>query len=681
MAIIKMKKITLAVSAGVKDAVLDELQLVGVAHIDALDTQDVEEDHTPTDLWASDLDIITDESAVLEEQRKEIANAILRIQEFFKKIPPSFEVTSIEKIKSLHLSYDIPSLVETLKELDHTTKESNIRKGILEQELSDVKKWAHTIENFDPIHYKDEYIVGIAGQISEASFENFKQEITLETIYSDVLISHIEDKEVYCYIVASKDVWDKIANIIKNHPFHINQITRRRGDTQTILNNLSQELHDTIKIYQSCLEEWKSYADKIHDLALLHDILEMEIQQKKSASKGLVSEMIYFFRLWIPEHLLPKVLAILSVYEKSIDVTVENPIKEEYDYVPVYLKNNNLTKPFATLTNMYGTPKYGATVDPTPHLSIFYFIYYGICLGDALYGGLLALFSSFMMFKNRSNESLSNLYALLTWSGISAVVAGVLLASYAGDLFTTYIPIPFLTNLSFKFADGSSFFDKPLFVLFVSLLLGGVQLWYGQFLKFIVALRGNKLEACFDNIPWLILLTGFFGWAVFDWIAGLAGLTLLSSEMVGNMFMLMKIGAGLVIVNSMRKGFQKSIVAGLLGPLSGAWELYGISGFLSNLLSYARLLALGLSSGIIANVFNKLVMGIIESLSDITPILGIFGIILLIFLHLFNLVLGGFGAFVHALRLQFVEFFGQFMEGGGKEYQPLQCKGTHYTVR
>ncbi|MGL4394208.1 MAG: V-type ATP synthase subunit I [Brevinema sp.] len=680
MAIIKMKKITLAASDTVKDSILEELQLVGVAHVDSLNVSDQEDEGAPKDEWAIGLNTIADDSSQLEDFRKEISHTISKIQEFFKKTPPSYEITSYEKIKSLHLSYDIPALVADLKTLDHSMKESDAQRHVLEQELSEVKKWVSLIDNFDPIQGKDPHIFGVAGQLDELMLESLKIEISDKTPYADV-ISQVIDKEAFCYVVASKEVWDDVASVIKNYPFQSQLITRRSGDTQEIIAQISSELEASLKKYQASLEDLKEYANKMHDLVLLHDILEMKIQQKRLAARGMTSDFVYFYRLWIPEHLLPKVLAILSAYEKSVDVTVEDPVEEEYENVPVYIQNNNITRPFSALTNMYGTPKYGATVDPTPHLSVFYFIYYGICLGDALYGGLLALFSSVMMFKNRANQSAANFYALLAWSGLSAVIAGFFTGAYAGDLFSKYIPVPFLMDISFKFSDGAAFFDKPLFVLFVSLLLGAFQLWYGYILKFVVALRGNKVEACFDNIPWLILLTGFFGWAVFDWIAGLAGLSIFTPAMTSFMFLLMQIGAGLVILNATRKGFQKGIAAGLVGPLAGAWELYGISGFLSNLLSYARLLALGLSSGIIANVFNQLGTGIIESLYNITPALSILGVALLVFLHLFNLVLGGFGAFVHALRLQFVEFFGQFMEGGGKEYQPLQCKGTHYTVR
>ncbi len=286
----------------------------------------------------------------------------------------------------------------------------------------------------------------------------------------------------------------------------------------------------------------------------------------------------------------------------------------------------------------------------------------------------------FLMFRNRANAGSANFYALLAWSGAASIAGGIFFGSYAGDLFSEYIKVPFLTNLAFKYRDGMSFYDKPLTVLFVSMLLGAIQLWYGHVLKFITLLKTNMMQAITDELPWLLLLAGFFGWAVLEWIAGLAGLHFKQFNS-RDFFILMWAGALLILARTTVFGFKKGFIQGITGPLTGAWELYGISSYLSNLLSYARLLALGLSSGIIANVFNQLGFDMIRALHGISPVLVIFGVAALLLLHAFSLILGGFGAFVHALRLQFVEFFGQFLEGGGKEFTPLSRKGSHYTVK
>ncbi len=681
MAISKMKKLTLAVVDSVRDQLLKELQALGAVHVDSLQVESSNEEETNVESWAEGLDTVSSDVSILEDQRKELSSAINKIKEMFNAKIPEFEVTSSDVIQKVVAKYEMVQLTEQLRALDKQTRENDTIINTLGLELHQVQAWSVGVDDMDPIHGTSSVLKGVVGHISESSFAAFCGAIAESTDLADVVSCWVKDKEVYCYVVAAPNVWEEVNNVLKASPFNTLQITRRAGLLEDIIATLQSEIASAQQKHDMAVKEWEHFSTKINDLALLHDMLEMQVQQIKASSFALATDKVNFFRVWVPEDYMPKVEAILSIHNKLIDVTVEDPSEEEYSEVPVLLKNNALTRPFSALTSMYGTPMYGKTVDPTPHLSIFYFIFYGICLGDALYGALLAGFSAWMMFKNRANQGMSNFYALLAWSGLSALIAGVVFGSYAGDLFANYIKIPALTDLRFTFSDGKSFFDKPLFVLFVSLFLGAIQLWYGYWIKFFVSLKNNGIGAFFQEMPWIILLGGFFGWAVFEWIGGMAGLDLVSDTTVGYFFLAMKVGAGLVILNNIRMGFQKSVVGGIVGPLAGAWELYGISGYLSNLLSYARLLALGLSSGIIANVFNQLGFGMIESLGSINPVLGIFGVAMLIFLHLFNLMLGGFGAFVHALRLQFVEFFGQFIEGGGKDFSPLICKGTHYTIK
>lgn len=679
MAIVKMKKLTLAVSADIKDSLLHELQAIGSVHIDSLDNV-ASDGSEARDSWAKELTPLVASSSENEDIRRELAVALSRIKEICKVDPPAFEITSAQTIENLYSSYNFSKLAQDFRNLDRETRDSESLAFTLKQEMVLIKKWVPVVDNFDAVQQKSPYLRGVLGVISESSLSNLVSALAKATELADLIVVYTQDKEAYCYILAAKESWDKVASVLKDMPFNAVSITRRSGDTAEMIKKLEKEIDKAVDRHNKALALWADYAEKVEDIALIHDTLEMELQKQKANSCALMSDSVCFFRAWVPEDAMPKVSAMLSRH-KTLDVKIEDPVEDEYETVPVSLKNNILTSPFSALTSMYGTPMYGATVDPTPHLSIFYFIYYGFCLGDAIYGAVLALFSLYMTFKNRADKAGANFYALLAWSGLSATIAGVIFGSYAGDLLTKYFPVPFLSTIQFRYSDGAAFFDKPLFVLFVSLVLGAVQLWYGYFIKFVVSFKKNAVETLFCNLPWLILLTGFFLWAVLSWIASMAGLNLVSPETTQMFFSLMKIGACLILVNAARLGFKKGLVAGLLGPLAGLWDLYGISGYLSNLLSYARLLALGLSSGIIANVFNQLSFGLAHGLAEITPLLSVFGLILLIFLHLFNLVLGGFGAFVHALRLQFVEFFGQFMEGGGKEYNPLKRAGVHYVVK
>lgn len=678
MAIAKMKKLTIAVSADLKDTLLSELQASGAVHIDFLENEAAEES-SARDEWAQGLaPLAADLSG--EDVRRELAMAVGRMKELCGAQAPSFEITSPETIENLRRKYDFSKLASDFRTLDRETRDSEALANTLKQEHALIKKWEKVVDNFDALQHKSKALRAATGVIADSALPDLIAALEEATPLSAVLEVYSQDKESYCYVVSSLEEWDKVSAVLKEKPFSPIQLTRRSGDTPAIVAALEAEIGDAVTRHNKALALWADYAEKINDIALIHDSLEMDLQKQRANAMAVGSDSVVFFRAWVPEDHLPKVSAQFSQY-KTIDVKIEDPAEEEYEKVPVSLKNNSLTRPFSALTTMYGTPMYGATVDPTPHLSIFYFIFYGFCMGDAIYGAVLGIFSAYMMFKNRANRAGSNFYALLAWSGLSAVIGGVMFGSYAGDLLTVYFPVPALTNLQIRYADGSAFFDKPLFVLFVSLALGAVQLWYGYLIKFLVGLKKDLWDTLFGKLPWLILLTGFFLWAILSWIASMAGLTLIAPGAEKNFFLMMQIGAGLILVNATRTGFQKGLVSGLVGPLAGLWELYSISGYLSNLLSYARLLALGLSSGIIANVFNQLALGMAKSLAQITPILSVFGLILLLALHLFNLVLGGFGAFVHALRLQFVEFFGQFMEGGGKEYSPLKREGSHYVVK
>jgi V/A-type H+-transporting ATPase subunit I len=180
------------------------------------------------------------------------------------------------------------------------------------------------------------------------------------------------------------------------------------------------------------------------------------------------------------------------------------------------------------------------------------------------------------------------------------------------------------------------------------------------------------------NLSWMIFIIGFFGWALYSWMAGLAGITPLPPVGVKVVLGIMLVGVAFIIVNAIRT--SKHTVGGVItGFLGGLYRVYGVSSYVSDLLSYARLLALGLS-GI---VFQRLQFPRFM-VYDGVPVkavgmIGLFAI--LAFGHVFNFVLSAFGAFVHSLRLQFVEFFSKFLKSGGKSYEPLKEEGLYYDIK
>ena len=235
---------------------------------------------------------------------------------------------------------------------------------------------------------------------------------------------------------------------------------------------------------------------------------------------------------------------------------------------------------------------------------------------------------------------------ILFWGGIGAGLAGALAGGWFGDLFG--LPPLWFNPM-----------EEPLKMMVVSFALGLVHIFVGMGLEFYDNVRqGDVWSAIFDQGFWFALILGL----LFLFLPPLAS--------IGGW--LAKIGAvGLVLTQGRH---QKNI---LMKLGSGLASLYNLSGILGDVLSYSRLLALGLATGVIANVINMLA----KMALDFPYGLGyIVMVVILVGGHLFNLFIGAMGSYVHTSRLQYIEFFGKFFEGGGKLFSPfkIQQKYTYF---
>jgi V/A-type H+-transporting ATPase subunit I len=341
-----------------------------------------------------------------------------------------------------------------------------------------------------------------------------------------------------------------------------------------------------------------------------------------------------------------------SALEDINELSVSDWDPEPQDNVPVYLENHPLIRPFEVVTNIFGYPQYNE-IDPTPVLAPFFWAFFGMTLGDAVYG--LALFFGSMIFlkTQRLAEGGQKLVRLIMYCGISTVIYGALTGSWMADLTSVFMPGSAIDQLVSKFAIVDPVGD-PLTVLVISLAFGIFHVWVGLCVKFYGLLKqGEIAEAVFSQLSWIIFLPGLITWA-------LTKIGVLQSEIP---FYVMIVGAILVMYGSSRD--QKNI---LLKPFSGLYGLYGTINYFSDTMSYARLLALGLASAIIGVVVNKMA----ELVVNMIPVVGWALVpIILIGGHIFNLVINALGSFIHSGRLQFVEFFTKFFEGGGKPFRPL----------
>ena len=340
------------------------------------------------------------------------------------------------------------------------------------------------------------------------------------------------------------------------------------------------------------------------------------------------------------------------------------------------LKNNKFSEPVESVLATYSYPD-RREADPTAIMAIFYYIFFGMMFSDAGYGLVMALACGIMLLRFKNMEpGLKKSVKMFFWCGVSTTIWGLLFGSFFGDAVSV------ISNTFFGVAPPDipglvtpiwfNPVNDPMRMLMFSFLLGIIHLFTGLAICAYNNIRHKDYMAVlYDVISWYLLVGG-------------AILALLSLDMMGNIagFTLPPVfltvggimaGVGAVIILFFSGRESRNPVKRLL---KGMYGLYGATGYLSDILSYSRLLALGLATGVIAQVFNQIgsMMG--------NSVIGIIVFCLIFFIgHLLNIGINALGAYVHTNRLQFVEFFGKFYKGGGREFKPFKINTKHYTVK
>ena len=359
-----------------------------------------------------------------------------------------------------------------------------------------------------------------------------------------------------------------------------------------------------------------------------------------------VEDHVRLIEGWVPQ---PKMAGLNAELDRrSILYVASRPTDD--DKVPVQLKNNRFARVFESIGDLYELPNH-KELDLVPFFAPFYMLFFGFSLGDAGYGLIILLAAIFMKYKVPKMRSI---LTLAQWLGLVTVVFGALTGTFFGiDLIEA--DIAWLDKWKAYMIDTDKLFN-------LALILGMIHILFGMVLKVVNVSMTKGFAYAYATIGWLLLIVG----------SGLAyGLRELGavSESVGTYVqngVLIASGSLILLFNDPRR----SIV---MNFLSGLWDVYGmVTGLVGDLLSYIRLFALGVSSAILGFVFNELAM-------SMRPDNVIFGplvmIIILLVGHGMTLFMAGLGAFVHPIRLTFVEFYKNAgFTGGGKRYTPFAEK-------
>lgn len=431
---------------------------------------------------------------------------------------------------------------------------------------------------------------------------------------------------------------------------------------------------EKLKEYSEQAEKFRNSAEenrkKIAELAprrdeikLISDYLNIRKEKYSALEKIGTGRDFILITGYIPEEKADKTVQALE--EKfSAAVSVTDP-PEDAD-VPVLLRNKPFAAAVESITSMYSMPGKD-DVDPNPVMSIFYYMLFGIMLSDAGYGLLMALGTGIVKFKMKPKGNLKKTVDMYFWCGLATVFWGALFGSWFGDL-PNVISSQFLGKGPLSVALWFEPVQDPMKLLLFSFLFGIIHLFAGVGISFYAMWKkGNKIGAICDCIPIYLLITGICPLAV-----GVIGYAEIPEWLNKAGIYMLIAGAVLIVLTAGRD--SKNII-GKLGL--GLYGLYNAaSGWLGDILSYSRLLALGLCTGVIATVINTL--GTIPK--DPTVKLCLF-IPVFIFGHIVNMAINLIGTYVHTNRLQYVEFFGKFYEGGGRSFTPLKVNTKYYNIK
>ncbi len=657
MAIVKFVKIRIMGYKSCQDDVLEELQRAGVMEV----VEVFEESSTPVDISETSEKKINQVEFCLKSfspfQRKGIMESFL---------PEKLEV-DLGEYQEATENFDFDSVHEKCRDRERRLRELDVEENNLQNKLQQLSPWRKLTLTFEELGGTESSELLLV-RVPRRVFVSIREEI--EKVGALSIIQETKTL-IYCLIIVLRKERSLVDKLIEE-----SQITRlpepgtdeSRKTPGEILEKIRAHLLEIRETREVLKREAEEAASNLRSLLILHDHL-CNFRERQNVVKQLkVTESTFILEGWTKERDLSYISG--SLEKKFPEIHVEMVTPNEGESPPVDLKNKRIVQPFEVVTGLYGMPD-SSEFDPTPLLAPFFALFFAICLTDAGYGLLLVALALFCLRKLNLGKGGRQLLTLLLIAGLVTVVVGFLTGGIFGLQFEEAPEkLKFLRTLrnSLMILDPMKQF---LTFLVFCLGLGFVQVWFGFLVKMLVGLKQkNFREAICEGIPWLMLLPGLL----------LIGLVkkpdiilfgLVEKSPLGNSWELI---AKIMTISGVCGMFIQPGGGNLFKRIGlGIYRLYGLVGCFGDILSYVRLFALGLATLAMATAINTMAGMAME--------IPKFGIILAlpIFVggHFFNMAINVLSGFIHTVRLQFVEFFTKFYQGGGRTFRPFCVENRH----
>ncbi|MCL2001189.1 MAG: hypothetical protein FWG74_07120 [Planctomycetes bacterium] len=606
--------------------------------------------------WTRSFNLLPDDSQNIDSNLSRINSVVSFCQEYVTNKPgfldamlPLKVVGSKAEIDSAVEEVSIDLLARKVSEMRAGIENSNERIARLQAHKISVEQFAFLGDDLPKLtqlkHVKIE-AVAVPGQGGGAFLLD-------ERIVSGRIVAWglFADRTLSYYALAAPVAEsDLLKALLDDHGLHLHPIPRiRHGADQEML-----LINNDIFEANALLEKQKAEATRFADAWLRKTSLAAgywDSEKNLAQSRNGMSESSHLFvtRGYLKsENLVSFNKKLADRIAGATILPCAAPAEED---PPVSMKWNKWISPASLIVKMYGIPSYKG-LDPTPYVASIFFLFVGICLGDAAYGLALVCIMRWLKNKYREQAHLQDFFQAFVYCGYSAMVFGVLTGSFMGNL-SAYLPgLGWFDNIR----NGLAVIDpikNSQTALYIAIGIGIFTQLYGMTLNFYKHwLRGDKMSAFSDGALWAFFL-------IFAILGGLTGSSFF-------WFLFVAVIVLLILTQGRdQKNWFARIMVGVIA-LYGIVGSYGASAVMGDLISYARLMALGLTGAALGSTFNML-----AELSVKIPFIGvIIGTIIVICGHSMNFFLSLLGGFVHSARLVMLEFFGRFYESGGSAYKP-----------
>ena len=660
MAILQMKRLTLAVIRSQKEALLKDLIRHGCVEVSEID--EIVKDSEISNLVKSE----NSDLMKVRQAHASLLHGIDLLNRYVPKKSPLLsakpEVTPDEFLDETGL-WGAVQFAQQIEEEDGRIKRIAAEESRQRSVIESLKPWSDLTMplNSEGTEYAAVLLGTIPARIPLEEVASAVEKVTEEA----QLYSVSEDKsQHYVMLICLRQKLSEVQEALRSSGFTASTVTGMEGSARECIGKAEVALRELAAEKQQLVKAIEAEVVRRDEMKLAADRMAARISIAEAEEKLFGTESVVMLEGWMPAEKETELSHVFEDYTCAYET--RDPLPEEYPDVPVKLKNNRVTDGLNMVTNMYSLPAYG-TVDPNPLMAPFFIIFFGLMFADIGYGVLMIVAALFALAKIKPQEGSLSFCRLLLWGGIATTIAGFLTGGLFSDapkqIYDVYCASkgiePTWQGLPRLFSPT----EDSILVLVGSLILGWLHLNTGMVVSFVQKWKhGDKADAIWEEGSQWVLLIGvvIFALKKLNVVPAIPDAVALGALIIGVAMLLFGAGRN-------AKGFGK--VTAAFGCIYNT-----ATGWFGDILSYSRIMALMLAGGVVGQVFNTVAIMPAKN-SGINVFTVIAFLVIFLLGHAMNFGLNLLGCYVHDLRLQCLEFFGKFYQDGGKPFKPLKLSG------